>query len=629
MGQLNWKTYLALVLPVLLVYSPALELGWIWDDDQYVYQNPTLLSVDGLRSIWFEPGATPQYYPLVFSTFWLLQQLFGNEPFAYHVVNIALHAVNAVLCLRILHQLRVLYPFWIALAFGLHPIQVESVAWVTELKNVLSGTMYGLAWLYLFPLLGNSATSASDSATRVGDSATKDMAGQRRPSGWLWLPGLLFFVGALLSKSVTASLPAAMLVAIWFQAGRISRRQALLSAPLLLLGGFFGWNTARLEVEFVGAQGDEFQHDLMARTGIAARSIVHYSLNALAPAEQMFFYPRYRPDAWQAAGVAVVIVAAIVLLGLYLSKKGKRGMLAAFLFFAGSAFPALGFLNVYPHRYSFVADHFVYLPVVGLLAVVVSGMIAVASWLRNRWSPQSQPLLNYAMVSMWLMYIALGTVRHLPNFADEITLWEDTLRKNPSSAIAMHNLAMRYNESGRSSEALPLIERALEFNVDRFQMLNTLGVIHSSLGNGESAAEAFRRSIELFPDNALAVHNLAKTLQADDSFEAMSPEAIAMLGRAHELYVKSYAAQPKFDHALGAGVTAVDLHRADDARRWLETALRSRPDDLSAQLDLARALILAGDFVQARKIALRVVEALPDNQAAREVLSDAESRLAP
>ncbi len=588
------------MLLTLFVYLPVAELGWIWDDDQYVTANVVLTNPSGLWDIWFVPGATPQYYPLVFTTFWLIEQLWGEGPLAFHLLNVALHAVNVVLCFRVLEQLKFPYAFWVALAFGIHPIHVESVAWVTELKNVLSATFYGLAWLVLFPVFDNSRNSNNGARFALG--------------------GLLFAC-ALLSKSVTATLPAALLVAAWYRYGKLTKKQILWMAPLVVMGGAFGWNTARLEVEHVGAYGSDWDYGVLERVGIASRCIVHYAANIWFPLEQAFFYRRYDPFAFAPAIVALAMLIAAVSIFALRAYQGHRGLLAGFLFFAGSAFPALGFLNVYPHRFSYVADHFVYLPSVGLLAIVVAAGMHAGTLLSQRFSAGTRPLIAVLPLVLWCVWLSLGTLRHLPVFANEITLWEDTLDKNPECLIAMHNLSMRYEEAGRNEEALALLQRALEHDFERHQMLNTLGVVQFALGNYDEAETAFRESIALEPLNPLSVHNLAKVMCRDAEPQDYSAEAREMLQRAKELYQLSFKDRPLYMHAYGVGITSFELADYGDAQQWFEKALDCKHDDLGALYSLALTHYELKDFAVVRSLCMKILELSPSDGATVELLS--------
>ena len=147
LSQSPWLPGLILFAITLIAYLPAWHAGFIWDDDDYVINNTTLRSLDGLRQIWFVIDALPQYYPLVHTTFWLEYHLWGLNPLGYHLVNIGLHATGAVLLWRVLKRLQ-LPGAWLAAAiFAIHPVEAESVAWVTERKNVLSAVCYFAAAL--------------------------------------------------------------------------------------------------------------------------------------------------------------------------------------------------------------------------------------------------------------------------------------------------------------------------------------------------------------------------------------------------------------------------------------------------------------------------------------------------
>src|ERR1700733_6098595 len=139
---------------VCLVYLPALRCGFIWDDDAHVVENPTVQSRDGLSRIWLDRRANHQYYPLVYSTFWVEYRLWGLNPAGYHLVNVAIHAATTVLLWRLLVALDVPGAWLAAAVFGGHPVHVESVAWITELKNVLSGLCYVLTLRLVLPLFG-------------------------------------------------------------------------------------------------------------------------------------------------------------------------------------------------------------------------------------------------------------------------------------------------------------------------------------------------------------------------------------------------------------------------------------------------------------------------------------------
>ncbi len=253
---------LGLFLLTLLAYLPALGNGFVWDDDDYVTANPTLRSLAGLARIWLEPGAVPQYYPLTFTTLWLNYQIGGVAPFGYHLVNILLHATSAVLLWRVLRALSVPGALVAAALFAVHPVNVESVAWATERKNTLSGVLYlGSMLAYLrFAGIGSSPRDATrgDTTWRArfateGSTAT-------------WALALVLFLLGLLSKTVVCTLPAALVLLLWWQRGRLVARDLAWLAPFFVLGAALALVTVRMESGHVGAFGRDWNLSLIDRT---------------------------------------------------------------------------------------------------------------------------------------------------------------------------------------------------------------------------------------------------------------------------------------------------------------------------------------------------------------------------
>jgi hypothetical protein len=356
--------YAVLILAAVWAsYLPVLHAGWIWDDDAYVTKNLTLRTTHGLRDIWLHPTATPQYYPLVHTTFWLEYHFFGANPLPFHASNVALHAANALLLAAILARLSVPGAWIAGLLFALHPVEVESVAWITERKNCLSGFFYLLSFLTWLRYREPGATSPE----------------ARRRHGLLVLAFVLFVL-ALLSKTVTATLPCVALVVIWWKEGRVQRRDVLRLAPFVVVGMAFGLLTAALERGHVGAQGEEWALTGAQRALLAGRALWFYAGKVVLPTHLTFIYPRWAldvhsPALWLYAAAALAVVAAFWTFRV----RFGRAPLAVALIFAGTLFPALGFFNIYPMRYSYVADHFQYLASAALLAGTASVIAALGS----------------------------------------------------------------------------------------------------------------------------------------------------------------------------------------------------------------------------------------------------------
>jgi protein O-mannosyl-transferase len=454
----------AVFLGTVLVYLPSLRNGWVWDDDRYVTNNIHLQTLHGLRELWLRPGAVPQYYPLAHTTFWIEYHLWGLHPLGYHLDNVLLHAAGAVLLGLLLCRLGTPGCWLAAALFALHPVQVESVAWVTERKNVLSGLFFFCSlWMAL-------------DAWKIGSE-----------KGGRYLACLAFFVLAILSKSVTASLPAVILILIWWKRSRITLREVLLTIPLFVLGAAMGSVTAWMERHVVGAAGVNWDFTPIQRLLIAGRAIWFYLAKILWPHPLVFIYHQWPVDVRSPMQWWFVVAAIGVLLALVaLRKEIGRGPAAAALYFGVSLAPALGFVNVYPMRYSFVADHFQYLACIGPLVLVAAGLA--------RFRPATIPLL-----------LILGVLSSRQQFVyyNAETLWRDVVNKDPVSAIGHNNLALILHDHGDDAGAIIEFERALAANSAWVESWIGLGVIAEGEGKFQDAMDFYQRAQEADPTSPL------------------------------------------------------------------------------------------------------------------------------
>ncbi len=515
---LKWGAALALVAAI--VYWPLLNNGFIWDDDAYVLNNVQLRTFDGLYNIWFRLGAVPQYYPLVHSTFWLEYHAWGLYPTGYHLTNLALHIGSALLIWRLLLRLSVPGAWLAAAIFAVQPVEVESVAWVTERKNVLSCALaLGSLWAYL-------NFSPPDDAR----------APRSRLSAWAFYAlSLLLFLGALLSKTVTASVPAVLLVITWWKRGRITWRDLAPLVPFFGLGLALAYVTVWMEQTHVGAVGPEWDLSFTERTLIAGRALWFYAGKLFFPYPLIFFYHRWTidPAVWWQYLFPLAAVGVLVALWLARGRIG-RGPLAAALIFGGVLLPALGYFNVYPFRFSFVADHFQYHASIALLALAAAaGVVAF-----ERWTQADSPLRVLAAGGVLLVLGAISQERTRV-YRDLVTLYEDTLAKNPTSWAARFNLGESLLTQGKPDEGLREIREAVRLSpeqpwlrtglasalvtagdideaeaqfrqalaeplhdVARADALVRLGVLLAQKGNLDEAIDLFRQAIELRPNNS-------------------------------------------------------------------------------------------------------------------------------
>lgn len=584
-----------LVVLTLAAYVPAMMGGFIWDDDSYVTGNRLLRDVEGLRRIWTEPRASPQYYPLVFTTFWLEHRLWGLHPFGYHTVNILLHSASVLLLYRLLRRLAVPGALFAAAVFAVHPVHVESVAWITERKNVLSGFFYLAAALYYLRFAGVLAPRPAPSGTDAPRAVARDYAA-----------AFVLFLCALLSKTVTCTFPAAMLVVIWFRRGRVSRRDLLAAAPFLAVGACMGLVTAWLERTHVGAEQIDWRLSPVDRVLIAGRALWFYLGKLALPARLAFFYPRWTPDVslvWQYLFPAGWLALLAILWRLH--RRVGRGPLAAMLLFTGTLVPALGFVDVFPFRYSFVADHFQYLASIGPIVLLCA---AAAVSLR----PAARAVCAAGVVAA----LAALTCARCVAFMDVETLWRDTLAKNESSWAAHQNLGVLLDRRGETAEAVRHFERAVELNPDEYQIHMNLSIARFRQGDIEAALASARRAVRLAPASAMAEYNVGVLLaeaRRDD-------EAVAAFRRAVTKNPRLATAR----HNLG-----ILLDRAgatDEALVELRRAVELDPELRPAWLRLADFLRRTDRAAEAGDVLKRAALRFPNDGEIRALIEQHSRR---
>ena len=556
---------LALVAAVVVAYLPALDAGYVWNDHTYLTENPTLDGLDGLSRIWTDTKANEQYYPLVFTSYWIEKRLWGLHPFGYHLVNVLLHAAGALLLGRLLRKLALPGALLAAAAFALHPMAVESVAWVTERKNTLSLVLSLLsahAWLSFREAVAarEEAAVAKKKAKRPAPLAPL----RRRPTVLLGL-SLAAFTLALFAKTTASVLPAALLVIAWWRQGRLGRDDVRPLLPFFAVGAGLAWHTAWLERTMVRAEGQEWAHGIWDRLVLAGQTTAFYAGKLVWPSDLAFIYRRWTVDAAVPAqwlptlGWITALVAAFVL-----ARRGLRGPLAALLLFGGVLFPAMGFFNVYAMRYSWVADHFAYQAVAVGSAAIVCG----AATLLSR-APSAVARATAGAAVADLVLLGALTSRAAVPYRDSESLWLHTIALNPECFICHTNYGRELLEKGRTDEAALHFERSLEIKPDALPTLLNLAQVEESRGRLGKAAERLRAALVVDPeDDEVRIHlatiytREGRLAEAEREFrEALkSPSAVDYL--AHN----------------GLGVVLVRTGRVTEGVAHLKECVRLRPE---------------------------------------------------
>ncbi|HEX3743148.1 MAG TPA: tetratricopeptide repeat protein [Bryobacteraceae bacterium] len=565
----------SLLLVALAAYLPAIQGSLLWDDDAHV-TSERLQSLHGLFQIWFKLGATQQYYPVLHSAFWIEHRLWGDAVLGYHLVNILLHAVSAGLIVWIVRKLRLPGAWFAGFVFAVHPVYVEGVAWISEQKSALSGVFFlAAALLYLH----------FDRSRRLRT---------------YWL-ALALFVLALLSKSVTATLPPALLVIFWWQRGRLEwRRDVVPLLPWFALAIPMGLFTAWVERTYIGATGNEFALSLVERVLLASRIVWFYAAKLIWPFGLLFNYPRWTVDAgvwWQFLFPAGLLAVAALLV---LAARRNRGPLATFLLFAGTLFPVLGFLNVLPFRYSWVADHFQYLASIGLL-------VPLSVWLTQIAQRYPAAKRNAAAVAVAVVAVlGILTWRQAGFYRDEESLYTETLAGNPGSWFAHNNLGSVLESSpGRLTDAISEYRTAVQleprYSQAHFNLANAMSKLHDPNLLSEVIAQ-YREAIRIKPDYPEAHTNLGTLLVG---VPGRLPEAIQELKLAEQLQPESAQAHSNLGSAL-----AQDPGQLPAAIAEFQTAVRIEPGLALSHCNLGTALAQmpgrTGDAVSEFQTAVRL-----------------------
>jgi protein O-mannosyl-transferase len=572
-----------IVLLTIVVYLPALRGGFIWDDDELITDNHMVQARDGLYRIWFTTEAN-DYYPLTSSFWWLQWRVWGNNAMGYHAVNVLLHAANVVLVWMILRRLKIPGAWLAALLFAVHPVNVTTVAWISEQKNTLSMLLFALSILWYLRF----------------DEENKGC--------WYGL-SLAAFLLALLSKASVVMLPVVMLVCVWWLRGRVRRQDLLRSAPFFVLSLVMGlvtiWFEYNRDMGGKATRTDGF----LSHLAVAGLAPWFYLYKALLPLNLCMVYPRWDSGAWGWSGWLPGIALAGSFALLWWKRSGwGRPLLFGFGYFVVMLFPVLGFFDQGFYQYSLVADHWQYYSIVGLTALAAAGAMALGPRLqRGQW-----PVIGLVAGIVAIVLGALSWQRCLV-FHDQETLFRDNLLHNPSAWAAHYNLGLVLGEAGRVREEIEHYEQALRINPDYAEAQNNLGSALLRLGKPQEAIGYYEQALRINPDYAEAQNNLGS--------------ALLRLGKPQEAighYEQALRINPNLAEAHDSlGTALAQIGRIEDAIAQFQLALRINPDDAQAHYNLGNALAQMGrieDAIAQFQLALRIN---PDDAQAHNNLGNA------
>lgn len=599
----------AIVAAVLLVYWPALHGGFIWDDLLNIDRNPLIRADSGLLRIWLGKGHAFDYYPLTWTTWWIEWRAFGRATTGYHVVNVLLHASTAAMLWRVLARLNVPGAFVAAMVFALHPVNVESVAWITERKNTLS--------MFL----------AATSVALYIDARERD-------GRLMYWGAVVVFLLALLAKPAVVMLPAALLILAWWKQGRIARSDVRAVAPMFIVAIVVAFVTVWFHHER-GMRGIEVRSDgPLARLAGAGMVICFYLQKLTAPVNLSFAYPRWQIDPHEASAWLPLAGLALGFVVLFGGRRiWGRAPATAMACFVVMLLPVLGFIDIYFMRFSFVADHWQYPACIAPIALVVGG---IAQLLRPIPLQSLRTWLARVLAIGCCAGLAMLTWSQATLYGSSAALWADAVTKSPDSWLAATNHASELAAAGQIDDARRQFLHALQLNPAARETYTLMGEMYERSSQLNEAARWYRAGVgrpggatdprirlagvlaaQGKNDEAISWFEQSLAAKADDGL-AHAPLAILYenSGRkveALQQFAASAARWPDVaEDRFAYGLALLRAGETADANRELTEARRLSMDDHVAVNSLGVRLLSAERYEQAAEFFREVVRLRAD-----------------
>jgi protein O-mannosyl-transferase len=543
-----------LVLVVIAIYFPALRGGMLMDDE-LLTRHSVIVGPNGLYRIWFT--TQPQdYWPVTNTVFWIEWRLWGRHIEGYHLVNLLLHIANCLLLWSVLRLLAVPGAYLAALLFAIHPVNVESVAWISQLKNLLA-LLFGLLSVWWCLKAETLATAARDSAKQL--------------TGWRTL-SFFAFVLAMLSKGSVAVLPLVLLLIAWWRHGRIAGSDFRRMVPFFAVAGIF----TLVDIWFQQHGMDwVIRERSFAERIVGAGTVIWFYLSkAILPINLAFIYPNWQIDPYNLLWWLPTLAAATVTGSLVYWRRLRwcRAALFAWLYFCISLLPVMGLVGVGFMKYSLVADHYQYMALIGVVALVAA---AVNTWLTmlSSTARTAAMIVSAAVICIF----AVLTFRQAQLYGNPIALYRDNLSKNPQAAATHNNLGQILAEKGNPAEAIDHYREAIKLDSQDAQALNNLGVALYQQGATEQAVGYYRQALAIRNAYAEAHSNLGMALQNDGRLA----EAVEELQTALQL-------QPSLIKArLNLGLALTQQGKLPDAIDQYQAAVTIDPDYVEAYGNMA------------------------------------------
>jgi protein O-mannosyl-transferase len=563
------------------IYWPVFQGDWLWDDNVLVAENFDLHTWEGLWRSWFARPST-DYWPFTWTLLWIDWHLWGKHPLGYHLCTLVLHLFSAFLIWRLFWRLGLRWAWLAGLFFVVHPLMVESVAWISEIKNTFSLPFFLLSLLAWLDFEDGKSSG--------------------------YLRSVLYYLAAMLAKTSTVMLPLVLLLYCWWKRGRITSREIKHMIPFAVIAVVLGAVTVYFQTPVANQPLVELGGFVTRLIG-AGTALCFYLGKFILPVILLPIYPQWVLNPPSLLQMLTIPIWACLLLGLWtLRNAWGRHALFGFGFFLLNLLPVLGFVQMQYLRIAQVADHLAYLPIIGLIGLVVAGLESGY----GRMSASIRPL-SLGITAMVVLLLVWKSRANAALFVNEETLWNYTLRYNPEAWVAHNGLGNALMRSGKLSAAKEQYDLSIKIYPEYAVAHNNLGLVLMQTGEVSEAMRQYRQALKLDPNYFLSYNNLGNALlQTGRASEAM------------EQYERALKINPDYvDAHYNLGNTLIQTGHESEAMQQYQQALEIDPDYAPARYNLGNELLQSGRVSEAIEQYEEALRAKPDYAAAHSNLGDA------
>jgi len=534
LGKREWLWLGVILLFTFILFSPAIKYDFVnWDDDVNVTQNRNVqnLTRESVKNM-FTSTVIGGYTPLTTLTFAIEHHYFGLNPKVFHITNIILHIICTALLFFILTKLRVnlFITVIVTLLFAIHPMRVESVAWVTERKDMLYTLFYFFAILFYIQF-------------------------KKTGKAWLYAASLVVFVLSLLSKIQAVSLPLSLILIDYLIDKKFITKQIWNKAPYFILSLI----TGLAGIYFLKQEGSLETGTIIPvyqRIFVGSYTLLVYLVKSIIPYEMSAIYPF--PAKLSAMHYLSMPIVLLMVWGITKIRNFKTEVVFGSLFFF---FNVVFVLQVVGAGQGYLADRFTYVGYTGLFFIyaVIADKLSETKW--------KNPV--YILGIIWLVSLSILTFNRLKVWENSETLFTDVISKYPRVAVAHNNMGRYFREMNQYDKAIAAYNMAIEINPDSYNTFSNRGKAFFDLGRHDEAIQDFNRSIEINDRYVEALSNRGAAYAAKGNFDA----ALVDLNKALEI-------EPTNINALSnRSLTWYSMNNFEKAAEDVTAYLRYKPDD--------------------------------------------------